>query len=490
MKQLLNRWHTLPLGLKASGAQFVARVITRIIAYLTIPIFTRLLTPGEYGQVSVYLTWKEIVGMIAMFCLSNDVFNNGMLDHENDRDRYSFSMLMLANITTGLVAVVLLSVSGLVGGFSDMPLPLLLVMLTVFFFQPAMDFWMARQRYEYRYKALAVVSVATSFLSAASATAGIYVFKNYRTFGRIFGSELVFILVGLFFYIYLARKSKGRVKRSYWKEAIRFNLPLLPHYLSSYLLGGSDKLMIDYLVGSSATAYYSVAHGIAAVVTIIWTAANASLVPFTYEKCKKGDFAAISRVTIPILTVFSVVCVFIVLLAPEAIALVATADYREAVYVVPPIVGGVFFQTTYYIYANVLYYFKKPKYVMVGSLTATALNLVLNYIFISRFGYIAAGYTTLFCYFVQAAIDYFGMRHVVGRSVYRMDQIGLLSGGVVVLSLFSNLLYRSTPLRYAIVALLLVLGVIFYKKLIGIFLFSKGEPKHETEREIGKEEQE
>lgn len=480
MKQLLKRWHTLPVGVKASAAYFVASMITKVIAYLVTPIFTRLMTPGEYGQVSVYLTWKEIAGLIAMFCLSYGVFNNGLLDHENDRDRYSFSMVILANMITASVTVILLTTSGLVGGFSKMPLPFLLVMLTGFFFQPALDFWMARQRYEYRYKAPVLVSVSVSFLSAAAAVCGIYVFRNNRTFGRVLGSESVFILAGLFFYIYLARKSKGRVRRSYWKEALTFNLPLIPHYLSSYLLGSSDKLMIDFLVGSSATAYYSVAHAIAAVVTIIWSAANTSLIPFTYENCKKGNYAAISRVTVPILAVFSVACVFIILLAPEAIALVATSDYREAIYVVPPIVGGVFFQTTYYIYANILYYFKKPKYVMFGSLTATFLNLLLNYVFISRFGYIAAGYTTLFCYFVQATIDYFAMRHVAGQSVYRMDQIGLLSGGVVLISLFSNLLYRSTPLRYVIVGLLLVLGVVFHKKLIGIFLFSKGEKKSET----------
>ncbi|MBR7071253.1 MAG: oligosaccharide flippase family protein [Clostridia bacterium] len=480
MKQLLNRWHNIPIGVKASVAYFFASMVTKAIVYLVTPIFTRLLTPAEFGRVSVYLTWKETLGIVAMFCLSYGVFNNGMLDHENDRDGYSFSMLILANIITAVCTVLVLSVHTVVGGFAKLPLPFLLLMLTGFFFQPALDFWMARQRYEYRYKGPVLVSILTSFLSASSAVIGILIFRDNRPFGRVFGSDLVFICTGLFFYIYLARQGRKKFNPSYWKEALSFNLPLIPHYLSTYLLGNSDKLMIDFLIGSSATAYYSVAHSIAAVVIIVWSAANTSLIPFTYEKCRNNDFDAISRVTLPILTVFGVACIFMILLAPEAIALISTKDYMEAIYVVPPIVGGVFFQTNYYIYANILYYYKKPKMVMLGSLTATGLNIILNYIFISRFGYIAAGYTTLFCYLVQAAIDYIGMYRVLHRSVYRMDYIGLLAGGIILISIFSKLIYDYRAIRYGIVVALILAAIIFHKKMIQIFLFSKGEQKNET----------
>ena len=55
---------------------------------------------------------------------------------------------------------------------------------------------------------------------------------------------------------------------------------------------------------------------------------------------------------------------------------------------------------------------------MYGSVGATAANLLLNRLFIPRFGYIAAAYTTLVCYLLQAAIDYWAMRHVIREKIY------------------------------------------------------------------------
>ena len=67
----------------------------------------------------------------------------------------------------------------------------------------------------------------------------------------------------------------------------------------------------------------------------------------------------------------------------------------------------------YHIYANIVYFYKKPKYVMIGSVTAVVINIILNYIFINLYGYLAAAYTTLICYLIQAFIDYLGMKKAV-----------------------------------------------------------------------------
>ena len=81
----------MPQGVKASIAFFIASLITKGIGYITTPLFTRLLSAEEFGQVSVYLTWMQVFGIVAMFCLSYGVFNNGMVDFSEQRDEYSFS---------------------------------------------------------------------------------------------------------------------------------------------------------------------------------------------------------------------------------------------------------------------------------------------------------------------------------------------------------------------------------------------------------------
>ena len=268
----------------------------------------------------------------------------------------------------------------------------------------------------------------------------------------------------------MAIKSHWKVEMKYWKAALFFNLPLIPHYLSTYLLGNSNKLLISNIIDDTAVAYYSVAQSVATIITIVWSSINSTLIPFTYEKCKNKDYKSISKITMPVLTLFAAVAVIAIMFAPEVVAIMATSDYMEAVYVIPPIVGGVFFQVQYYIYANIVYYYKHPKYVMYASVTSVILNLGLGYVFISKYGYLAAGYSTLICYLIQAILDYFAMRKVVKEQVYNMKYIGMLSLAVIIIAMFSNLLYGNMWARYGIIAVLLIMGFIMRKRIIKIFV--------------------
>jgi UDP-glucose 6-dehydrogenase len=63
------------------------------------------------------------------------------------------------------------------------------------------------------------------------------------------------------------------------RESKALNLPLIPHYLSNYILNQSDRVMIGRMVGNSQAAYYSVAYTISTVMVLITNAINSSLTP-------------------------------------------------------------------------------------------------------------------------------------------------------------------------------------------------------------------
>ena len=470
----MNKKIKLSKGVKASAAFFVANIVTKGISYITTPIFTRMLTTTEYGQVSVYLTWMQIFGIIAMFCLSYGVFNNGMVDYPEKRDEYSFSMLILSNIITLCFSALILCLYPFINNYLKMDFPLLVIMCCVFFFQPAYSFWTAKQRYEYKYKAVFTVTIISSIISPLIAIVWMLLCeKGARLYPRIFGAEITLILIYIVFYVYLGIRSSWKLETKYWKAALLFNLPLIPHYLSTYLLSSSDRIMISYLVSDSATAFYSVAYAIASIALIIWTAINASLVPFTYEKCKGKDYASINKVSMPLLALFAVGCVFVILLAPEAVKIIATSEYVDAIYVIPPIVGGVFFQVQYYLYANIVYYYKKPIYVMIGSIVAFVCNIILNYFCIKQWGYIAAGFTTLICYMIQALIDYLAMRRIVKEKIYNMKFVLILSLVMSVVSVLSIFIYDNYYIRYALLLVLILLAFVFRRKIVSIIRFDK-----------------
>lgn len=461
---------SLPVGAKASVAFFFSSIVTKGIAYITTPIYTRLLTNSEYGMLQIYLTWENIFGIIAMFSLMNGVFNNGMVDYPKERNQFSFSMLGLSNLITIIFAGLVIVGYPLIRNFLSIDFPLILLMIIVFLCQPGYSFWTARQRYELKYKKPLLWAIILSVVPHLVSISLIYLKGGNNLYNRLFGSEIPLIIIYCGFCVYLAKNSNYKCDKKFWKAAFLFNLPLIPHYLSALLLASSDKLMISNIVGNEATAFYSVAYSVAAIATIIWNAANVSLVPFTYENCKIKNFKRINEITLPIIFLFSLACVVVIMLAPEVVRVMATSDYMEAIYVIPPVVGGVFFQVQYYIYANIVYYYKKPKYVMIASVTATIINIILNYIFIKRYGYLAAGYTTLVCYIIQACIDYFAMKKVVKTQIYDMRTIVILSLFVIFISLISPALYDHILVRYIIIATIVALLFCFRKKLKDIYV--------------------
>ncbi len=103
---------------------------------------------------------------------------------------------------------------------------------------------------------------------------------------------------------------------------------------------------------------------------------------------------------------------------------------------------------------------------MYASVFSMVLNIFLNYIFIQRFGYLAAGYTTLVCYFFQAVLDYFAMKKVVHENVYNMKFISLLSAIVIIVALLSNFIYNFVIIRYLILLFTIVVCLINKNKIM------------------------
>lgn len=468
MKKIIQKIRGLSDGVKSSIAFAFASLLSSGMSYLTTPIFTRMMTSSEYGQVSVFLTWQSIFGIIAMFSLNCGVFNNGMMDYPDDRSGFSFSLLGLSNLITLCFGLVVFACKIIAGDIFSIRTPYLVIMFLVFLLQPAYNFWLARQRYEYKYKPALIASLFVAVLAPLVSVLMVLSFDSDKVSARIFGLEGTLLLIYAVFFVLLGVNAGWKCNRKYWRYAFLFNLPLLPHYLSTYILSSSDKLMIAKLVGDSATGYYSVAYAIASLGLIVWTAINGSLIPYTYQKCKEKDYDSLKNLINGILLFIFACCIIVIIIAPEVMSFLASGEYSHSVAVIPPVVGGIFFQVHYSLYANILYYNRKPKWVMVASITAAIANIITNYIFIRQFGYIAAGFTTMACYLLQAIIDYLAMRRIVNASIYDMKVIGILSIMILAVSLFGGALYQSRTVRYLILAIVILYFVVFKNKIFNI----------------------
>lgn len=298
-----------------------------------------------------------LFGVVAMFCLNAGVFDVAMIDYTGDRMSYIKSTLVLSNIITLVTGAVLVVFYPVLKRALNISLFLLVFMFIDFIFQPAYLFWTHWQRFEYRYKIPVILSIAATIMAPSVSILAIKFIGGNKVYDRIIGSDIPLILLYAVVYIYIFANRNGKISTRFWKYAFYFNLPLIPHYLSTYILGSSDRLMVSALQGDSQAAFYCMAGNIGTVIIIVWSAINDAMVPLEMQKQGEKDYNGLINLIQPILLVFSLLCMIVMLLAPEALKLLATKEYGIAVYAIPPIVGGVFFQALYSVFTNVLYYY-------------------------------------------------------------------------------------------------------------------------------------
>ena len=275
--------------------------------------------------------------------------------------------------------------------------------------------------------------------------------------------------------MFISQMRKGKIfySKKFWIYALGFNLPLVPHYLSQTVLNSADRIMIERMVGESESGIYNLAYSLSLIMTLFNTALMQTLSPWIYQKIKEKknkDIAPIAYIT---LVMIAAVNLLLILLAPEAVAIFASKEYYEAIYVIPPVAMSVFFMYSYDLFAKFAFYYEKTKVIMIASVSGALLNLILNYIFIKKYGYTAAGYTTLVCFMVYSIAHYLFMRKVCreccdGMYPYNTGKILLITASFLIAGFVFMATYNYPLIRYGLVGIVVAMLIIMRNKIITV----------------------
>ena len=241
---------------------------------------------------------------------------------------------------------------------------------------------------------------------------------------------------------------------------------MIGYSIASQILSVSDRLMISKMVGNSAVGVYSTLYTVSSLSLMVWTAINASFEPYLYQNMENSK-SKIKKLSLMMLGMYSLVAILLVYLAPEVVRILATAEYYKGIYIMPPIAGGVYFIAVSNLYSDILVYLKKTKMVMISSAIAALLNIVLNYLMINVYGYMAAAYTTLFSYIAMAVLlsiwanREFKKNVTTVSFVYDNKKILVISVMTLVASMLAIFIYDYAFVRYAVVVLIFVVTVLY-----------------------------
>lgn len=470
IKSLIRKYNGMSVQMRATIWFVLCSFIQRGISFIVTPIFTRIMSVSEFGQFNEFLSWQSILTVIVTLNLPWGVFEQGLVKFEDYKDQFTSAIEGLLLFLVIIWILIYLPFQEYFNSLFSLSSNQMLALFILMWTSSIFSFWSATERLDYNYIRIVVLTVIVSVLKPLLGIIFVLTYDK-AVDARIWSIVLVEAVcyIGLFFEH--VKKGGVLISRKIWKYALKFNIVLIPHYLSQTVLNSSDKIMIGKMVGSDASGIYSLAYSLSLILTVLNTSLLQALNPLIYRKIKEEKFNEIAKYTLPSLLMVGCLNMLLMLLAPEVISIFAPSSYSEAVWIIPPVSMSVFFMYMYSLFATFEFYYEKTKFMSLATTIGAILNVFLNYIFIGWFGYIAAGYTTLVCYILYAICHYMVMRYNCLKNkyqVYNLHTLLLLSFFFISVSTVILLSYISPLLRYMMIIMTIVLLLIFRNKIYSL----------------------
>lgn len=459
MEEQLNK-----KALKSGGWYAISNLIMRSVSIFTAPLFTRILTPGDYGAVSNFTAWQNMIVIFTGLGLTYSI-GRAKIDYSEKFDSYLSSIQFLAAIVTGLFCIASFALQTYLSKIMNLDGWLISLLFLYLIFYPAVDYMQIKYRYEFCYKQNIIISLLNTVGTVFFSLLFIWIFRNQRWIGRIFGMLITSFVLGLYYFIRMQKKGNCKVNLEYWKYALKISIPMIPHAFAMVVLNQIDRIQIMEYCGDSDAGIYSFGYSYAVLISLVINAVCQAWTPWQYEKHSQGNIKDIYKVSKSITLCMCGFTLIFVTLGPEAIKLLGTQSFWESKWVVAPVALGTLFQFYYILYSGVEIYYKKTVGIGICSVLAALVNYILNTIFIPRYGYLAAAYTTMAGYFLLMVL-HFIMYRIVCRDRLFPDfflfssALAAVIGGIIV-----TLFYENYIVRYGF-ALIMILAIWRYIKQV------------------------
>lgn len=395
---------------KDSGIYGVSGILTRGISIFLVPLYTRVLSPADYGIIDIFSIITSII--IITFPLE---ITQGLAryypkaENQNDKRKISSTALIFTLITLiipillGLIFYKELTVLILDNG----DLNNIYVIAIISIFGSGLIYFIINQlRWRIEPKKVAIVSIVSSITNIFFSIFFVLIIK-YGVFGFFLG-QIIGNLIGFGLGYYYSKSDFGLIfDRSKLQILLDFSYPLVFSGIGVYALRYVDRIFIKGFLNLSELGIYGIGYRFASMTTIIMSGFGTSIVPLIYKEFDKPEtpvkLARIFRYY------FFISLTFIIILsiyAKEYVRILTTPEYYASAEVIPFLVIGLLLFSFYTFFPG-LFLVNKTKIVATLNITSGLINIGLNFLLIPIWGILGTSIALMISALVQASAYYF-----------------------------------------------------------------------------------
>jgi len=456
----------------------LATVLPRVLSFILVPLYTSVMDPETYGEISVIFSWFAIFNVVLAYGMETAFFRffNKYSDKENV---ISTSLISLLISSLAFFAVALIfkeTFASLIDVKESLMLYIILILvLDALAIVPFA--WLRAMERPLRYSIVKVTSVAMNLLlniffltvlpeladKGPSFWAEIYKENfqiEYVFIANVISSGAAFLWVSSIYF-----DSKYKFDKGLWKKMLKYSLPIMVAGLAFTVNEVFDRILLDRLlpedVAKAEIGRYSACYKLAVFMTLFGTAFRLGVEPFFFSHANtENPKKAYAQITNYFVIMGSLIFLgVIVFIDPLKKLLVRDAAFWEALDVVPIILLASFCLG---IYHNLSVWYKvtdRTKFGAYISSVGAIITLAINISLIPKIGYMASAWATLAAYGSMMILSYyFGKKYY--PIPYNMRKIVFYLSVSLVFSILSFYVFNRNLIAGSIL-FLLFLGLVY-----------------------------
>lgn len=420
----------------------IASFLPPIVGFVMLPIYSRYLTPEDYGVVALVLSLQAFLPLIMTLQIHSSI-SRFYFDYKDNKiilhTFISTLMLLTFILSTMILTVVLLNYKEVISflfpktvGFDNLfLLGILTAYITVF-----NSIFIALIRVQQKAKLFMKVSIALFFISLIINILEVIV--NEQGAYGVVEAALISIVISFFAYAFLVKELFIlKFDFNMVLEPLKYSIPLIPHSLSGLIFMYSDRIILERYVTLSAIGLYMFADKVAMIFKILVNEFNSAFSPFFNEKSKQSKIEAVKEVqniSIIFIYVTSMLMVFVALFSVELVSLLLDEKYFDTWIMIPLLSSAYIFRSLYCFSSSGLFFEKQTGKVAIITIVSGLVNIGINLWLIPIYGLMVAIYTTIFSFFLT-----FVMAELMSYKVYYL-QLNMKKNFLVLIYLFGSII--------------------------------------------------
>lgn len=443
--------------------------LPRILNLVTTPLLTSYTTDGEFGFINLLTT--TILSFVIPICTLQieQACYRYLKDAKTHKDRVtvittSFALLIVMMVIAGTICLFI--PFGIEISYFNY---LLIAYLWIEILVQILRFILRAFGMYQQYTILAALVVIVNFVT---------LFSCLVIFKLGFMSALIALTVADFvglIYILWVTKFFQYIKfdafdKDLLKVMVRYVLPFVPNSIAGYVNMLSDQWIIVSVLGLGANGIYSMANKIPSILNLIYPAFNVAWTDSAVETIKDKDYASYYKgIFVNVFNFLSVSALGLITITPILFDFLNKSEaLASAIQYIPILIIAFYFQCFTMFFSSILIALKESKFIYKTTLIAAIVNVILNILFMKKFGIYTAVLSTLISNFILAQLRYKFIDQTICRLKVPKRLIGLTIILFIIVSLFT--LSNSIILQVFNYLIVIVFAYIMLSDLIIILL--------------------